>query len=160
MLVCRAHDESATDAAGRCCRFAPFHAAKPRRDRWYPTDTTDAQWAVVEPLLPATEFFQGRGARPKAHCRRAIIETIFYVVEIGIKGWALLADFPPHSTVFKYFTRWERARACGRILDAFQDKVPLADDRTAETTAAIMEFASLRGSKTVGAATGGYDAGR
>lgn len=52
MLVCYTRTETATGEASRCCRFAPFHAGMPRRQPRYPTDTTDGQWAVIDPLPP------------------------------------------------------------------------------------------------------------
>ncbi len=160
MLVCRTHDESATGGAVRCCRFAPFHTASGRRHRRYPSDTTNAQWAVIDALLPDPAFINGVGGRPEAHCRRAIVDAIFYLVDNGIKWRAMPADFPPHSTVFKYFTRWERAGATGRILDMLRDRVRLAEGRAAAPTAAIIDSASVRGAETVGAGTRGYDAGK
>ena len=160
MLVCRPQDESAIEAAARCCRFAPFHSCPAPRARRYPTDTTDAQWRVIDPLLPDPAFINGAGGRPEAHCRRAIVDAIFYVVDNGIKWRALPADFPPYSTVFKYFTRWEAAGATELILDMLRIRVRLAEVRVAAPSAAIIDSASVRGAETVGADTRGYDAGK
>ena len=88
------------------------------------------------------------------------MDAIFYVVDNGIKWRALPADFPPDSSVFKYFTRWENAGATQRILDAFRDRVRLAEDRVAAPSAAVIDSASVRGAETVGADTRGYDAGK
>lgn len=160
MLVCYTHAETATAEAQRCCRFAPFHAGTPPRQRRYPTDTADGQWAVIDALLPDPAFIRGAGGRPEPHCRRAIVDAIFYVVDNGIKWRALPADFPPYSTVFKYFTRWEAAGATTLILDMMRIRVRLSEDRVAEPTAAIIDSASVRGAETVGADTRGYDAGK
>ncbi|MGH7753335.1 MAG: transposase, partial [Gemmatimonadales bacterium] len=143
MLVCYARDETANDPAGRCCRFAPFHAASPRRGRRYPTDTTDAQWELLDPLLPDPPFLSGSGGRPEAWCRRQIVDAILYVVDNGIKWRALPADFPPHSTVFKYFARWEAAGATGTMLSTLNGRERLAGDRTAAPTAAVIDSASV-----------------
>jgi transposase len=47
--------------------------------------TTDAQWAVLDPLLPDPAWLAGRGGRPEAHCRRQVVDAIFYLVDNGIK---------------------------------------------------------------------------
>lgn len=160
MLVCYARNENANDRAGRCCRFAPFHAETPRRHRRYPTDTTDAQWELIDPLLPDPPFLNGSGGRPEAHCRRAIVDAIFYVLDNGIKWRALPADFPPYPTVFKYFTRWESAGATGRILAVLNGRERLASDRAAAPSAAVIDSASVRAAETVGIGSRGYDAGK
>ena len=74
--------------------------------RRYPSDTTDAQWTLIDPLLPDPAWL-APGGRPEAHCRRQIVDAIFYLIDNGIKWRALPADFPPWSTVYKFFTGWE-----------------------------------------------------
>lgn len=159
MLVCRTLPQDTTETP-RCCRLAPFHAHRPQRPQRYPTDMTDAQWALIEPLLPDPAFLAGAGGRPETHCRRAIVDAIFYVVDNGIKWRALPGDFPPHSTVFNYFTTWEKTGATTKVLDALRDRTRLAHRRAAEPTAAIIDSASVRGAQTVGASTRGWDAGK
>ncbi|CAG7614122.1 hypothetical protein SBRY_100235 [Actinacidiphila bryophytorum] len=44
------------------------------RERRYPTDMTDAQWAAIRPLLPVPGWLQGRGGQPEAYCHRAILD--------------------------------------------------------------------------------------
>ena len=68
----------------------------------YETDLTDAEWAVIEPLLPEP---LGQG-RPLVWSRREIMNAIFYVLRGGI-AWRLLpTDLPPRSTVFRWFALW------------------------------------------------------
>lgn len=159
MLVCRTLPEDTTETS-RCCRLAPFHAHRPPRTPRYPTDMTDAQWAVIEPLLPDPGFLAGAGGRPETHCRRAIVDAIFYVVDNGIKWRALPGDFPPYSTVFNYFSAWEKTGATTGVLDALRDRVRIAAGRDPEPTAAVIDSASVRGAATVGAGSRGYDAGK
>lgn len=163
MKVCRrlsSTTTSDTTASSRCCRLAPFHAHRPRRVRRYPTDLTDPQWVIIEPLLPDPGFLAGAGGRPESWCRRTIVDAIFYVVDNGIKWRALPGDFPPYSTVFNYFAAWEKTGATAGILDALRDRVRLAEGRAAEPTAAVIDSASVRGAATVGAGTRGWDAGK
>ena len=149
MLVRRVENENATEAAGLCCRFTPFHAARAWREHRYPTDTNDAQWAVIDPLLPDPGFLAGLGGRERTAAGPSWTR-VFYVVDNGIKWRARPAGFPPHSTVFRYFTRWEKAGPTPRILDAFRDRVPLAEDRVAALSAAVIDWGSVRGAETVG----------
>ncbi len=61
----------------------------------YASDLTDAEWALIEPLLPAA---CGRG-RPQSWPWRAIVNAILHVLRGGI-AWRLLpTDFPPWPTV-------------------------------------------------------------
>ena len=75
------------------CRLAR-HAASPPpippyRLRRYPSNTTDAEWALLEPLLPALASVHGRGGRPEAHHRRDIVDAIRYVTHNGCVWRAL-----------------------------------------------------------------------
>lgn len=97
----------------------------------YPPDMTDAQWAVIEPLLPDPGWLSGRGGRREVHCRRAIVDAIFYVVDNGIKWRALPSDFPPWSTVYNYFAAWEAAGVTQQVLDTLRERLRLADGRAA-----------------------------
>ena len=67
-----------------------------RDDLRYETDLTDAEWAVIAPLLPAP----CRRGRPRT-CLRAIVNAIFYVLRGGITWRLLPTDLPPRSTVFR-----------------------------------------------------------
>src|ERR1700709_2945233 len=77
----------------------------------YETDLTDAEWAVVKPLLPEPASC----GRPPLWPMREILNGIFYVLRGGI-AWRLLPkDLPPKSTVFGYFSRWRDAGVVLRI---------------------------------------------
>jgi transposase len=142
-----------------CCRLAPFHQSACRVRR-YPSDTTDAQWAVIDPLLPDPAWLTGKGGRREVHCRRQVVDAIFYVVDNGIKWRALPADFPPWSTVYNYFATWEAAGVTQRVLDSLRDRVRVREGRVAMPSAAIIDSASVRSAETVATASRGYDAGK
>jgi transposase len=142
-----------------CCRLAAFHQPV-RRERRYPTDVTDAQWAQLDPLLPDPACLAGRGGRWEKYCRRVIVDAILYVVDNGIKWRALPADFPPWPTVYKRFALWEKAGASQRVLDALRDRARLEAGRAAAPSAAIVDSQSVRAAETVSAATRGFDAGK
>ncbi|EME19179.1 transposase [Rhodococcus qingshengii BKS 20-40] len=82
----------------------------------YPSSSlTDAQWAILEPLLPPPGNTAGRGGRPEKHCRRLILDAIFYLVRGGIAWRQLPAEYPPPMTVYAVFARWVRGGAWQRI---------------------------------------------
>jgi putative transposase len=63
--------------------------------RSYPTDLTDREWAILEPLVPAPK----PGGRPCRWSRREMVDAIFYLVRSG-GAWRLLPhDLPPWQTV-------------------------------------------------------------
>jgi transposase len=160
LLSCRiASGKAVPDRA--CCRFAPFHQhTSVRRVRRYPSDTTDAQWAVIDPLLPDPAWLAGQGGRREVHCRRVIVDAIFYVVDNGIKWRALPSDFPSWSTVYNYFAAWEAAGVTQRVLDSLRERVRLREGRTAEPSAAIIDSQSVKAAETVATVSRGYDAGK
>ncbi|WP_173159985.1 transposase [Phytohabitans suffuscus] len=97
---------------------------------------TDAQWAVLEPLLPTPACLRPTGGRPETHHRRAVLDAIFYLVDNGVKWRALPADFPPWRTVYGLFARWsdnlatieltDRLRASLRVVLAVTHSPPPA----------------------------------
>ncbi len=62
-------------------------------------DLTDAQWVVIASLLPVPLCQMPLGGRPEKHHRRAVMDTILYLADNGIKWRAMPADFPPWRMV-------------------------------------------------------------
>src|SRR5436305_2034421 len=145
------------------CLSCPTHpaAGRPPRCGFYPSSSmTDAQWALLEPLLPPPGNTAGRGGRPEKHPRRRILDAIFYLVRNGIAWAALPAEFPPAKTVYGLFRRWAAAGAWMRIHDALRDRARLRAGRRPAPTAAVIDSASVRGAETVPARSRGDDAGK
>jgi transposase len=108
--------------------------------RRYPTDLTDAQWAVLEPLVPAPKS----GGRPAAHGRREIVDAILYVLRGG-GAWRLLPhDFPPWQTVYYYFRVWRLDGTWERINAVLRERVRLKAGRPATPSAAILDSQSAK----------------
>jgi transposase len=126
------------------------------RQRTYPSDLTDAQWELVEPMLP---LIKEPGRVPK-HPRRDTVDAILFVVRTGCSWRQLPADFPPWETVYGQFKRWEQRQVTERILDLLREEVRLAEGRDPEPTAGIIDSQSVKGADTVGADSRGYDAGK
>ena len=68
----------------------------------YPSDLTDQEWKVIEPLVPKPK----PGRRPPKHPRRMILNAIFYLKRTGCQWRLRPTDFPPRSTVFEYFAAY------------------------------------------------------
>ena len=120
----------------------------------YPSDLTDAQWALLQPLLPPPPG----GGRPATTDVREVVNAILYVDKNGCAWRALPHDFPPEGTVRDYFHRWRRAGLWERILDTLRQRVRCREGRPDGPTAAIIDSQSVKGTRTSGLR--GYDAGQ
>ena len=122
----------------------------------YPSDLTDAQWELIEPLVPAPRS----GGRPAVHSRRRVVDAILYVNRTGCAWRQLPHDFPPWATVFWYHQRWREDGVVDRLHDALRDRVRDASDRDPMASAGCVDAQSVKGADTVGAAVRGFDAGK
>jgi transposase len=125
----------------------------------YPSDLTDEQWQVMQPLLPVPLANTPLGGRPEKHHRRAVVDAIFYVVDNGIKWRALPADFPPWRTVYGFTRRWRADRVTHDLVDQLRALIRQAAGRDAEPTAGVIDAQSVAESAegVVPKATSGYD---
>ncbi len=69
----------------------------------YPSDLTDAEWALIAPMIPPAK----RGGRKRSVNLREVLNGIFYVLSTGCQWAAMPKDLPPKSTVYDYFDLWE-----------------------------------------------------
>lgn len=143
-----------------CCRFAHLHPDTPRRAHRYPSDMSDAEWMLTEPLLPAPACATYWGGGREAYCRRQIVDAIRYLVDNGVKWRALPSDFPAWPVVYRYFRRFETAEATVHAVDVLRRRIRAAAGRDPEPTAAVIDSQCVAGAATVGRATRGYDKGK
>jgi len=129
------------------------------RTPFYPTDMTDEQWAVLEPLLPVMLCLTVLGGRPERHWRRTMIDAMFYVNDSGCKWRALPRDFPPWKTVHAMLARWKEDGVWADITDLLRAGVRQAEGRHREPSAAVLDSQSVHESAegVVPAATSGFD---
>ena len=126
--------------------------------RRYPTDLTDRQWELIEPLLPEPSSNPGR---PAKHPKREIVNAILYHVRAGGSWRMLPKDFPPWETVYGYFRDWRKGGTLDRVHDALREQVRTKHEaRNADPSAGIVDSQSVKSADTVSAETRGYDAGK
>jgi transposase len=126
----------------------------------YPSDMSDAEWAVTEPTLPAPAWKQGKGGRPARHCRRDIVDAIRYLVKEGIRWRAMPADFPPWQTVYGVLDGWQESGAAEAMHDELRRQCRIAAGREPGPSAAIIDSQSVKSAATVGKHSRGFDAGK
>ena len=108
--------------------------AADRRGLRHPSDLTDAEWALVAPLIRPAK----RGGRPRTVTVREVLNAIFSVLSTGCQWAALPKDLPPKSTVWDYFSRWEWDGTIARIHHALSVAVREQAGREASPTTAII----------------------
>jgi putative transposase len=106
----------------------------------YKTDITDAQWQILEPLIPPAKT----GGHPRAVNMREVVNGIFYVLRTGC-GWEMLPhDLPPYSTVYHYFRRWQKTGVWQEMNTALRQRLRQEQGRNPQPSAAIADSQSVK----------------
>ena len=106
----------------------------------YPSDVSDAEWDVINPLLPPAKS----GGRPRTTCLRDLVNAIFYVIRGGCAWRMLPKDFPPYQTVYDYFRAWRKDGTWEKIHDTLRDRLRQKEGREASPSAAILDSQSAK----------------
>ncbi len=129
----------------------------------YPSDLSDARWALVEPRLTAWRQARtdaGVGGRSATHDLREIFNAILYVNRTGIAWRYLPHDLPPWQTVYGYYTAWTTEGIFTALNYQLTGLVRDKTGRQTKPSASIMDTQSIKTSTNVPAATQGTDAGK
>jgi putative transposase len=116
----------------------------------YPSDVTEAQWALIEPHLPP----EPGGGRPRETDMRDVLDALFYLLRTGCQWRYLPKDFPPKSTVWRYFDQWRSDGTLDKIHDFLRRKVRTAEKPYHPRTTASVD------SQSVDTTSGGEQRGR
>ena len=119
------------------------------RNQQYPSDLTDAQWALVKNLIP-----EYPGGRPRTTRMRDVLDAILYLLRTGCQWRFLPKDFPPKSTAWGYFDQWRHNGTLEMIHDTLRDRVRKRDKPGQPRTTASID------SQSVDSSSGGEARGR
>jgi putative transposase len=120
--------------------------------RAYPSDLSDAEWALLAPLLPPP----APCGRPRKWPERLVADAVFYVLRSGCAWRMLPREFPPWPTVYARFRRWRVSGTLRRAHDALRACARQAAGRAPEPSAAVIDSQSAK-TTGVGGPARGYD---
>jgi transposase len=132
----------------------------PDREPRYPSDMSDAEWAVVRDAMPVPAWMNGKGGQPEGYCHRQMLDAVRYLVAGGITWRAMPGDFPVWDRVYAFARRWGATGLLAELHGRLRGLVREDAGRDPEPTAAIVDSQSVRAAATVPASSRGYDAGK
>jgi putative transposase len=120
----------------------------------YPTDLTDSQWNIIEPLLPPAKSC----GRPRTLEMRQVINALLYLTVGGIQWRLLPKEYPKWQSVYYYFQQWRDDGTWQRIHDTLRARVRQSMRRHKHPTAGCLDSQSVKTSAVAGVR--GFDAGK
>jgi transposase len=106
----------------------------------YASDTTDAEWAIIELQMPPPASC----GRKRTTCLREVVNAIFYIAQSGCQWRLLPTDFPPFTTVQRYFYAWRDDGTWQTINHVLLMAVREAAGREASPTAGVIDSQSVK----------------
>jgi transposase len=115
----------------------------------YPSDLSDEEWALIEPLIPPAK----RGGRKREVVVREVVNGVMYVLSTGCQWRYIPKDLPPRSTVHDYFSRWNYDGTIEKIHYALDVRCREAIGREASPTACVIDSQSVKSAEKGGPAS-------
>ena len=110
------------------------------RNEPYPSDVTDAQWNILEPMVPPAHDL----GRPREVDLREVLNGIFYIARGGCAWRMMPTDLPPWSTCYDYFYKWRNDGTWARINDALRTQVRHGEGRPKSPSLGIIDSQSVK----------------
>jgi len=117
-----------------------------RSKQRYPSDLTDEEWALIEPLIPPAK----RGGLPRQHNDRGLVNGLMYILSTGCQWRYIPKDLPPRSTLHDYLTRWNYDGTLTKIHHELYIKCRDMANREASPTAAVIDSQSVKSAEKGG----------
>ncbi len=115
----------------------------------YPSDLTDDEWGLVEPLIPPGKTGGGK----RRVNMREVVNGLLYILSTGCQWRAIPKDLPPKSSVYDYFDLWTYDGTLERIHYALYQQCRERAQREASPTAAIIDSQSVKSAEKGGVAS-------
>ena len=112
----------------------------------YPSDLSDEEWGLVEPLIPPGK----PGGGKRSVVMRNVVDGVMYILSTGCQWRAIPKDLPPRSTLFDYLDLWSWDGTLERIHHALYVKCREHEEREASPTAAIIDSQSVKSAEKGG----------
>ena len=106
----------------------------------YPSDMTDEEWAILEPLIPPLKA----GGRPRCTNMREVVNASFYVLRGGIPWRFLPKEFPPWKTVYDYFRVWRLEGTWESMNTHLRERVRSQAGRKVTPSGGVMDSQSTK----------------
>lgn len=105
----------------------------------YPTDLSDAEWALLEPWFPPA-----RTGRPRKHSTRVMLNAILYVLRTGCQWRLLPRDLPPWPSVHYYFRKWRDDGTWEQVLHELRRRERLRQGRAPDPSGVVIDSQSVK----------------